>query len=72
MVKELNFKVYETISGDTWDGISFSVYGTEAMVNNLRILNKEFLRLVIFPAGVLIKCPEIEAEKSKELPPWVE
>lgn len=71
-MQEQNFRVYETISGDTWDSISYKVYGTEDLVNILREANKEFMILMIFPSGVLLKCPEIEAEKSKELPPWVE
>ncbi|MGL4955194.1 MAG: tail protein X [Cetobacterium sp.] len=69
---ELNINVYETISGDTWDCISHKVYGTVGMTEQLRNANKEFIRIMIFSSGVLLKCPDIEAEISGGLPPWVE
>ncbi|WP_297638886.1 tail protein X [uncultured Clostridium sp.] len=71
-MQELNSKVYETISGDTWDCISHKVYGTIEMTEQLRNANKEFIRIIIFSSGVLLICPEIEAKTTGGLPPWVE
>lgn len=71
-MQELNSKVYETISGDTWDFVSHKVYGTVEMTEQIRKANKEFIRIMIFPSGVLLKCPEVEAKTTGGLPPWVE
>lgn len=71
-MKELNIKVYETISGDTWDGIAHKVYGTVEMTEELRKANKEFIRIMVFSSRVLLKCPDVEAKVIGGLPPWVE
>lgn len=60
---------YLTVLGDTWDLISYKVYGTEYNLIDLMKANPEHLRTVVFSAGVRIICPDIEDDVSN-LPPW--
>ena len=64
------YKVYRTEKNDTWDLISYKVYGDEFLMNHLRESNKEFLKIVIFPSGVILKVPEVEKILKEELPAW--
>lgn len=61
---------YITIQGDTFDGISFRLFGEERFSVNLMRANPEHLGTAIFSAGVVLTVPEIPAEQSDELPPW--
>lgn len=63
---------YITVSGDTWDLISYKVYGTEKMMMNLMLENPKFSKVVIFDGNTTIICPEIPAQKVGDLPSWVE
>lgn len=60
---------YTTIQGQTWDQISFAVYGTEMNVGKLMEANTRQLGIFIFPAGVVLEVPEIKTEDTN-LPPW--
>ncbi|GIO39077.1 membrane protein [Paenibacillus antibioticophila] len=61
---------YITIQGDTFDSISFRLFGTERFAVELMKANPEQLNTVVFGAGVVLTVPEIPAEQSDELPPW--
>lgn len=63
---------YITVSGDAWDLISYKVYGTEKMMENLILANPKFSKVVIFDGNIAIICPEIPAQKVGDLPSWVE
>lgn len=63
---------YTTISGDMWDLISWKVYGSEKMTRHLQAANPELLKIVRFPAGVVVKCPDIKTEQGEDLPPWMQ
>lgn len=61
---------YTTVSGDTWDQISFKVYG-DCKYENLIILNNiEHVECVVFPAGIELNIHELSYEQSETLPPW--
>ena len=65
---------YLTISGDTWDMIAFKVYeglGGEKLTSALIEANSGHIHTVIFPAGVELNIPEVNAPASKSLPPWM-
>lgn len=62
--------IYHTIQGDTWDGISFKLYGDTRFSVNLMVANPEQLGTVIFRAGVTLLIPDIPVEQSESLPPW--
>ncbi len=61
---------YRTIQGDTWDMIAKKVYGAERHLDYLMASNFELLDYLIFPAGIVVKVPELPAEISEDLPSW--
>ncbi len=61
---------YVTKQGDMWDGISKTVYGTEAGMTKLLQANESERYTVIFPAGVVLTIPDYEPPKVDRLPPW--
>ena len=65
-------KVYRTVLGDTWDLISYKVYGSEGYFHDLIRSNLRLIDIVIFDADVPITIPEIseEVEDDENLPPW--
>lgn len=64
--------MYKTVQGDTWDIISKKLYGTEKFMTRLMQANPDIAEIVVFPAGVKVKAPEITvpAETLQGLPPW--
>lgn len=61
---------YITQKGDTWDLISFKVYGSTDYVEQLKSANYEFLKLVSFPEEVALVIPQIEIENKGSAPEW--
>lgn len=61
---------YETVSGDTWDIIAKKVYGKEKYADYLMQNNWLLLEYTIFPAGVIVKCPELTEKVDEDLPLW--
>ncbi len=62
--------LYKTISGDTWDLISFKCYGKEKHSNKLMQVNPNYINTVIFSGDIELNIPKIEESVSNELPPW--
>lgn len=63
-------KEYVTTSGDTWDLISYNVYGNYNQVGPLLKANPKHASTVIFSGGIILKIPQEEISKSSKLPPW--
>ena len=65
-------KVYRTVLGDTWDLISYKVYGSEGYFHDLIRSNLRLIDIAIFDANIPIIIPEIseEVENGENLPPW--
>ena len=63
-------KLHRTTEGETWDLVSKKYYGTEKLMHKLLEANPEFKDFVVFPAGVVLKIPEVEIKTTEELPPW--
>ena len=64
-------KTYKTVQGDTWDLISFALYGTEKYVGELMESNPSLLDYSIFPAGIRLTAPDIVVESDDEdFPEW--
>ena len=61
---------YRTIQGDTWDMIAKKVYGAERHLDYLMASNFDLLDYFIFPAGIVVKVPELPAEMSEDLSSW--
>lgn len=69
-------KTYETISGDTWDLIAYNVYGDEFLCDYIVDANPDKLDYAIFPSGVVLSIPDLEAVDSRvvatDSPTWRE
>ncbi|MEK4713477.1 tail protein X [Sporosarcina sp. FSL K6-5500] len=62
---------YTTIQGDTWDSISYRIYGTGYVMEQLIEANIEHVAIAVFGAGVVIQTPEIDTvQASASVPPW--
>ena len=63
-------KTYTTKAGDMWDGIAYKVYGDESYTDKLMMLNTQYCRFFVFPAGITLDLPEESTQTSANLPPW--
>lgn len=61
---------YMTQKGDTWDLISFKVYGSEKYVEELKKANYDFLKIVSFPVEVALVIPTIKITNKGSMPEW--
>ena len=61
---------YTTKQGDMWDSIAYKVYGDEYKLHYLMDANKEYVEIVIFPAGIVLTIPELTDDETTNLPPW--
>ena len=61
---------YITVQGDTWDMISYKVYGTSKYIGLLMQNNFNLLDIFIFSAGTEIIVPELSEEETDDLPDW--
>ena len=61
---------YTTKSGDTWDQIAYTVYGSELKADWLMQANPEYIEFARFASGLVLSTPTLPAEKSGTLPPW--
>ncbi|GHV50436.1 hypothetical protein FACS1894216_02640 [Synergistales bacterium] len=66
-------RTYRTKQGDQWDMIAYNMYpnvGRELCMPALLSANDERRETVIFPAGIELKVPGIDAPAAANLPPW--
>lgn len=62
---------YTTQQGDMWDSIAHRLWGTVALTDRLMWANRQYLRLCIFPAGIVLMVPETPAQRpAAGMPPW--
>ena len=61
---------YITISGDTWDIISYRMYGTERYIQALINANPTHRYTLRFSGGLTLAIPEIAPDPASNLPPW--
>ena len=61
----------KTIQGDTWDLLSYRIYGSAAFMDRLIEANPAHRRKAILPGGLFINAPEIDTAKTNDaIPPW--
>lgn len=70
MSVEQSFKTYKTLENDTWDLIAFRLFGNAKYTSYLLKSNPDLTKAVLFPAGVLLKIPDI-VETEGDVPPWI-
>ena len=68
MTREVD--IYKTTQGDTWDNISFKVYGEDKFSKSLIRANPRYMNIAIFSGGIELICPDIPNTKNLTLPPW--
>lgn len=61
---------YTTTQGDTWDSISYQIYGAEKYMKLLIEANWPLLDVLVFSAGTEIKIPDLPDDSDEDLPPW--
>lgn len=62
---------YTTVSGDTWDLISYQQLGSSKYTERLINANRAYVSTVIFKAGEVLTLPTITEEtRTAKLPPW--
>lgn len=59
-------KTYTTISGDTFDSIAYSEYGSCDYADRIMTANIGYVDCLIFPAGIALSIPT-EQELSDEI-----
>lgn len=62
--------MYEAVLGDTWDLISYKVYGSEIHADYLMDNNPFLIGVGIFNAGQIVYTPELPAETDGDFPDW--
>ncbi|WP_302806765.1 tail protein X [Cloacibacillus porcorum] len=64
---------YTTKQGDMWDIICYRLFpdvGKEMCMDKLIEANPEEINRAVFPAGVVLRVPEISVSVVNDLPPW--
>ncbi len=62
---------YTTIQGDMFDDIARKTLGSEKYKDAVMRENPDHIGNYIFPAGMTLTIPEIDASESEDaLPPW--
>ena len=61
---------YTTIQGDTWDLISFKLFGSEKYMKNIIEANWPLLETLVFSSGTVITVPDLPEESDEDAPFW--
>ena len=64
---------YRTVQGDTWDMIALRLWpsqGGEKNITSLIEANEQYADYVVFPAGIVLNVPELDAWTQNSIPPW--
>jgi len=61
---------YKTVSGDTWDLISFKLYGDYSQLDELINANPDHTDVFIFPSGIDLIIPDRAERFDQSVPPW--
>lgn len=61
---------YTTVDGDTYDMIALDMYYDEFKASLIADANPKYAGTVVFPAGVVLRVPVIQAADVSTMPPW--
>lgn len=61
---------YTTIQGDTWDLISYRVYGEEKYMRYLIEANWQYIDILQFSSGTVLTVPDLPEETDEDAPFW--
>ncbi len=63
-------RTYTTIQGDTWDSISYKMYGREKFMGILMQANLDLIETFVFSAGTVLTVPELGNGVIQNTPSW--
>ena len=63
---------YTTIQGDTWDLISYKLFGSEKYMKNLIEANWPLLEVLVFSSGTVITVPDLPEHNDEDAPFWMQ
>lgn len=63
-------EIYITVQGDTWDIISYKVYGDSKYIGYLMQNNFDLLDTFMFSSGIEVYIPALTEEESDSIPDW--
>ena len=61
---------YATKQGETWDEVSYKVYGTDEFTHILLKANLDKSDILIFSGNETLNIPDVPEEELEILPPW--
>ena len=61
---------YITKQGDTWDLMSYDIYGDEKYMRYLLEANWPLLDIMVFSSGTVINVPDLPEEADEDIPFW--
>ena len=61
---------YTTVSGDTWDYISFKAFGSHKYTPRIIEMNEDYIYTVVFDGGIRLALPDPEPAAAANMPPW--
>lgn len=65
-------KTYMTVQGDTWDLISYKLFGDEKYMRYLIEANWDYADVLVFSSGTVLTVPDLPNEPEEDLPFWRE
>lgn len=60
--------IYTTTQGQTWDQIAYEVFGNEYMCDAIMDLNRNWLDIFVFPAGIELRLPAETTTLKQTIP----
>lgn len=62
---------YTTIQGDTWDLISYRLWGSEYLLPLLLEANMQHRDIVVFDGGIKLNVPDVDTTTYTVRPHWL-
>lgn len=64
--------IYKPKQGETWDEVSYKVYGTDEFIHILLKANLPLSDTLLFSGNETLNIPDVPEEELEILPPWSE
>ena len=65
-------ETYKTKQGETWDEVSYNVYGTDSLMHILLKANLDKSDILLFTGNETLIIPDIPEEELEIKPSWSE
>jgi hypothetical protein len=64
------FTIYRVIQDETWDQVSFKMYGVERYANVLMSANSIYQSTVFFDGSEVLIIPQLATVSTTQIMPW--